>query len=427
MCDLKSHFSHSMCSFLPTGEYSICGPDFLQINNICTIDDTEWGYLINCTLKYPSSLKPFTSDFPLIPTKTKLDLTEMISFNNETFDAMTTTSLSHVVLTQHDKKNVLLHYKFLQWAMQMGMICDNVHYVIKYRHSDWLKKYMLYIAKLRHDSKHPFENQLLKNFSNQLYGRFYPQTTRLTIKFCTSRQDSMRLTSQAEFNDVLVLNPNLTMYTFKKRKMLYDKNLLISFVILQNSILTFYRHIYHLKSFFGPRFSILGAETDSITAKYKDVNRDFIMKLSSLDHLFDFSDLPTDHPLYSQRNSTQIGIFKLEYAYPIEWVKLRSKVYCVKILCKLCKKLCGPEELETCNSCVNGVSTVSKGNKNATPFSVYMKVLNNENQVHSEYYTVNARNERIRFLKRKAKALTATDWKRIWINPLESKPFGHNE
>lgn len=285
---------------------------------------------------------------------------------------------------------------------------------------------MMYNVKLRKNSKSDHENQLIKNNCNHLYGKFYPQTTKLSIKFCTSMQKSMKFTSQTDFHDVLLLNSNLSMFTFKQKKVLYDKNLLISFVILQNSLTTFYKHIYHLKAFFGPRFSILGAEIDSITAKYIDVNRDYVAKLSSLCHLFDFSNLSPKNALYSKVNENQIGIFKIEFEYPTEWIKLRSKVWCVKQLCKTCKMPCNEISSDTCTKCSGGIISVSKGCTENVPFSTYIKALNNEKEVYSEYYTVSARNERIRLLKRKAKALTSYDWKRIWITPTLSKPYGHD-
>ncbi len=102
MCDLKSHFSHSMCSKLPIGDYSIEYGNLYDKKEIMQLDDSNFGYLINCNLAYSKSLKKSTADFPIIPTKQAIDPSEMISFHRDMYAAKNLASLTHVVLTQHD-------------------------------------------------------------------------------------------------------------------------------------------------------------------------------------------------------------------------------------------------------------------------------------------------------------------------------------
>lgn len=428
MADLKSQFSHSMTKRLPISDYELLAKsDSANINIdenwIMNIDDSIYGYLINVDTHYTPLAKSISEDLPFIPKRKEIDANEMLELQRDLYQATTHIGLTHVLLMQHDLKDTLLHYKFLQWFIKMGIKVTAINYVIKYRHEPFLKDYILYNSNLRDNAETTLEKQQLKNLNNILYGKFYPATSNLSVRFCTTREHSQQLTARSDFSDVLILNPSLSMFFLRKKKTMYDKNLLIAFVILQNSLLTYYKRAYQVKLFFGPRMEIIGGETDSIVAIYQDRDRDFISKLNSLSHIFDFSSLPKSHPLFSEANKNKIGVFKLEYEYPVEYVKLRSKSWAVRALCPICKAV--SEGSEFCDKCQGGVLAVYRGGPKDSTFELYLKVLNEEKQVFSEYFSIRARNEKVELVKRKRKMLINTDWKRKWISPLESRPFGH--
>ena len=84
-----------------------------------------------------------------------------------------------------------------------------------------------------------------------------------------------------------------------------------------------------LKKKYGENCTLLYTDTDSLLVdiKTKDVYKD----MSETKDEYDFSDYPTDHPLYDETNKKVIGKLKDECAgAPIaEYIGLRPKLYSV--------------------------------------------------------------------------------------------------
>lgn len=76
---------------------------------------------------------------------------------------------------------------------------------------------------------------------------------------------------------------------------------------------------------------LLFRDTDSLT--YQVTKPDLYQDMESDLDLYDTSNYPREHPLYSAVNKKKIGKFKDETGgLPIvEWVGLRSKVYSMKL------------------------------------------------------------------------------------------------
>jgi hypothetical protein len=86
-------------------------------------------------------------------------------------------------------------------------------------------------------------------------------------------------------------------------------------------------HYNTIKKQYGDRSKLLFTDTDSLTYEIK--TDDIYADMSKDKQLYDFSDYPKDHPLYSVENKKVIGKMKDESSSLIieEFVGLRSKMY----------------------------------------------------------------------------------------------------
>ena len=98
-----------------------------------------------------------------------------------------------------------------------------------------------------------------------------------------------------------------------KTKLVLNKPVYTGMTILDNSKILIYDFFYnHLKKQYGPKCELLYTDTDSLLLEIEtdDVNKD----MEANKHLYDTSDYPKEHPLYSNTNKKVLGKMKDECA-----------------------------------------------------------------------------------------------------------------
>ena len=116
----------------------------------------------------------------------------------------------------------------------------------------------------------------------------------------------------------------------RKSQVLLNKPVYTGMTILDNSKILMYDFFYNeLKKEYGSKCELLYTDTDTdsliLLIETDDVYKDIQKKI----HLYDTSDYPKEHPLYSNANKQVLGKMKDECnGTPIaEFVGLRSKMY----------------------------------------------------------------------------------------------------
>ena len=118
----------------------------------------------------------------------------------------------------------------------------------------------------------------------------------------------------------------------KKSSVMLDKPIYTEFTVLELSKLHMYNfHYNHMMRKYGPeKAKLLFTDTDSLT--YQVTTPDLYQDMLEDQDLFDTSNYPREHPLYSVVNKKKIGKFKDETGgLPIiEFIGLRPKMYSFK-------------------------------------------------------------------------------------------------
>ena len=69
------------------------------------------------------------------------------------------------------KTNYVLHYRNIQLYLSLGMKLTKIHIVIKFKQSDWMKKYINFNTEKRTNAVNSFEKYFFKLMINFVYGK----------------------------------------------------------------------------------------------------------------------------------------------------------------------------------------------------------------------------------------------------------------
>ena len=109
--------------------------------------------ILEVDLEYPKELHDLHNDYPLAPERVKVNKTEKLTPN------------------LWDKKNYVIHYENLKQCLRLGLKISNIHRGIKFKESQWLKKYIALNTDLRTKARNEFEKDFFKLMNNSVFGK----------------------------------------------------------------------------------------------------------------------------------------------------------------------------------------------------------------------------------------------------------------
>ena len=70
-----------------------------------------------------------------------------------------------------NKTNYVLYYKNIQLYLSLGIKLTKIHIVLKFKRSDWMKKYINFNTENRRNAANSFEKDFSKLMINSVYGK----------------------------------------------------------------------------------------------------------------------------------------------------------------------------------------------------------------------------------------------------------------
>jgi len=331
---------------LPFGSFSWIegmAKELLSVpSQISSLDPNgRWGYYFEVDLEYPKHLhfSKAHSSFPLCPEQLKID-SKWLSPTQLQIVAKHT-PVEKLIPSFFDKKNYVLHFTHLQQVLRLGLRLVKVHKILRFHQDSFMRKYIDLNISLRQASKTEFGKFLFKLLNNSVYGKtienilkrryFRLIEKKEMLSVYVSRPDLENLPNYDDFFDFGVLVPK------EGKPTMLNKPVQIGVTILEHAkvIMNNFHFNFMLRSF--PTAELLFTDTDSLCYQIPHMqNEEFdSLLLSNPDtrKFFDFSNYPSDHPLFSNANRQMPGFFKDECPPPNRlkrFVGLRPKCYALE-------------------------------------------------------------------------------------------------
>ena len=132
-----------MSEYLPYGEFKWL--ENIDGFDVMTIDEkSDTDYIFEVDLEYSDELYELHNDYPLAPEKLAVSNDILSKYCKRIDDKykIKVGDVKKLIPNLGNKTKYVLHYRNLQLYLSLGMKLTKIHRVLKFKQSDWMKKYI---------------------------------------------------------------------------------------------------------------------------------------------------------------------------------------------------------------------------------------------------------------------------------------------
>ena len=161
-----------MSEYLPFGRFKwlkhVDGFDVMSVSEKSPI-----GYFLQVDLEYPDELHELHNNYPLAPEKLAVSSDMLSKYCKEISDKyeIKIGDVKKLIPNLDNKTKFVLHHKNLQLYLSLGIKLTKIHTALKFKQSDWMKKYIDFNTEKRMNAANDFEENFLKLIINSVYGK----------------------------------------------------------------------------------------------------------------------------------------------------------------------------------------------------------------------------------------------------------------
>ena len=124
-------------------------------------------------LKYPNELHELHNDYPLDPKNLAISGDMLSNYCKKIDDKyeIKVGDVKKIIPNLGSKTSYVVHYRNLQLYLSLGMKLTKIHRLLKYKQSDWMKKYIDFNTEERMNVDNDFEKDVFKLMINSVYGK----------------------------------------------------------------------------------------------------------------------------------------------------------------------------------------------------------------------------------------------------------------
>ena len=186
-----------------------------------------------------------------------------------------------------------------------------IHKILKFKQSNWTKKYNDFNTEKRKNAANDFKKDFFKLMINSFYGKTMENLRkRINARFVNNEKDVLKYTSKPTYVTHKLFDEDYAAIHEIKPVLILNKPIYVGFTVLELSKWMMYDFHYNfIKKNFNAE--LLFTDTDSLTYEIKSEN--VYENFFKWKDLFDFSNYSKDSKFYDDTNKKVIGKMKDEY------------------------------------------------------------------------------------------------------------------
>ena len=133
-----------------------------------------------------------------------------------------------------NKTNYVVHYRNLQLYLSLGMKLTKIHRVLKFKQSDWMKKYIDFNTEKRMNAANDFEKDFFKLIINSVYGQKMENLRkRINMRLVNNAEYFLKCTSRPTYITCKIFSGNFAAIHEIKPVLMLNKPIYVGFTVLE--------------------------------------------------------------------------------------------------------------------------------------------------------------------------------------------------
>ena len=246
--DKNNLYGWSMGEYLPYGEFEwLENVDEFDVNSIS--EKSEIGYFLEVYLEYPNELHELRNDYPLAPGKLAVTNDMLSKYCKEIADKynLKVGDIKKLIPNLGNKTKYVLHYRNLQLHLSLGMKLTKIHRVLKFKQSDWMKKYIDFNSKKRKNATNDCEKDFFKLMINSAYEKTMENLRkRINVRLVNNEKEFLKYTSRPTYVTHKLFDKDYAAIHEIKPILMLNKPIYVGFTALELSKWMMYDFHYNL-------------------------------------------------------------------------------------------------------------------------------------------------------------------------------------
>ena len=135
-----------------------------------------------------------------------------------------------------NKTNYVVHYRNLQLYLYLGMKLTKIHNVLKFKQSDWIKKYINFNTEKRMNAANDFEKDFFKLMINSVYGKTMENLRkRIDVRLVNKAEHFLKYTSKPSYITHKIFGKDYAAIHEIKPVLIHNKPIYVGFTVLDLS------------------------------------------------------------------------------------------------------------------------------------------------------------------------------------------------
>ena len=157
------------------------------------------GYFLEVDFQYPDELHELHNDYPLAPEKLAVSSDMLSKYCKKIADKyeIKVGDVKKLIPNLGNKTNYVVHYRNLQLHLSLGMKLTKIHRVLKFKQSNWMKKFINFNTEKRMNAANDFEKDFFKLMINSVYRKTMENLRkRINVRLVNNAKDFLKYTSK---------------------------------------------------------------------------------------------------------------------------------------------------------------------------------------------------------------------------------------